>query len=283
MIPLRVVAVFACAHGGFRLQNKVADLLLHSPRVAKAGEVLFLLKLGFQPFAGFCKILEGNIRPEHHILVAADAIHISVPEAPLEHGAGIIYRPVAVAVSKALVDPPQPIEVKTARAHRPFRAAEPIQHLVISDAVVAHVGDLFQQLRCVDILPQIFRTEKSMHFCTVVDRYGNEAVDALRMQPVVHGAAGGVVLDRIHIRDHTRPLAGRLKGREHRLEQFHRDILHELLLGYRILSAHLKDDTSSPAVSRESQHIGPVRVVIRPHRIHHAFGVTAADHLLHAA
>ena len=42
------------------------------------------------------------------------------------------------------------------------------------------------------------------------------------------------------------------------------------------------DYAGSPAVSRKSQRIGPVRVVIRPHRIHHAFGVTAADHLLHA-
>ena len=43
------------------------------------------------------------------------------------------------------------------------------------------------------------------------------------------------------------------------------------------------DYAGSPAVSRKSQRIGPVRVVIRPHRIHHAFGVTAADHLLDAA
>ncbi len=43
------------------------------------------------------------------------------------------------------------------------------------------------------------------------------------------------------------------------------------------------DYAGSLAVSRESQRIGPVRVVIRPHRIHHAFGVTATDHLLHAA
>ena len=43
------------------------------------------------------------------------------------------------------------------------------------------------------------------------------------------------------------------------------------------------DYAGSPAVSRKSQRIGPVRVVICPHRIHHAFGVTAADHLLHAA
>ena len=56
-----------------------------------------------------------------------------------------------------------------------------------------HVGDLLHQFRCVDILPQVFYAQKSMQLHAVVDRHGDEAVNALRMQPVVYGTAGGVI------------------------------------------------------------------------------------------
>ena len=106
--------------------------------MTKAGKVIFFLELGLQPLTGHRKSLEGNIRPQHHILVAADAIHILVSKAAFEHGAGFINDPIPVAVPKAFIDPPQSIEVKAAGAHRPFRAAEPIQRLIVGDAVVAH-------------------------------------------------------------------------------------------------------------------------------------------------